>query len=58
MKYYVRYIDEAELPECVNGDSDTSTEDNVRIIMLKLVLKFGYNVVSIYSIKCFNIINN
>jgi hypothetical protein len=33
----LRYIDEAELPEYVNGDCDTSSEDNVRISMLNLV---------------------
>ena len=50
-----RYIDEAELPECVNKDCDTSTEDNVRIRILKLVFTFKHNGVSIYSMKCFKI---
>ena len=48
----LRYIDEAELALNVY---DTSTEDNVRISMLKLVFTFKYNVVSIYSMKCFKI---
>ena len=51
----LRYIDEAELPKCVNKDCDTSTEDNVRIRILKLVFTFKHNGVSIYSMKCFKI---
>ena len=34
----LHYIDETELPKCVNGYCDTSTEDNIGINMLKLVL--------------------
>ena len=45
----------SKLPECVNKDCDTSTKDNIGIGMLKLVFTFKYNIVSIYSIKCFKI---
>ena len=45
----------SKLPECVNKDCDTRTKDNIGIGMLKLVFTFKYNIVSIYSIKCFKI---
>ena len=45
----------SKLPACVTEDCDTSTKDDVGNDMLKLILTFKYNVVSIYSIKCFKI---
>ena len=50
----LRYIDEAELALNVY---DTSTEDNVRISMLKLVLNANI-MMSLYFIKCCKIIKN
>ena len=45
----------SKLPACVTEDCDTSMKDDVGNDMLKLILTFKYNVVSIYSIKCFKI---